>query len=377
MIQTLSRIAIEGIDRYYRDCPEEFHYTVRRNPKGQMKGEGESIRYAAICQIGISRWLKYHPDDATDLPDLYARISGNISRIDDVGDAALWVWAACEGQGFGLDAFVQRMKHLWPRQVAMLHAVELAWVLKACVRVHDTSVKLREQVLPILEEARQRLDALFHEQSSLFLRHRRAGFGQRLSGAIACFADQVYPIVALSDAADTLGDTRSKEMAERTVSRICELQGPLGQWLWHYDVPRNRVSEPYPVFSVHQHGMAPMALLACDAVTGQDHRAAIEKGLHWIWGRNELNQDLVLPEEGIIWRDIERREPEKLSRKVKAACNVMGIRRLGDFLCAPFRGFKVNHECRPYELGWILYAWADQVGWKERDESREREHSGN
>jgi hypothetical protein len=23
-------------------------------------------------------------------------------------------------------------------------------------------------------------------------------------------------------------------------------------------------------------------------------------------------------------------------------------------------GYVVNRECRPYELGWLLYAWADE-----------------
>jgi hypothetical protein len=24
-----------------------------------------------------------------------------------------------------------------------------------------------------------------------------------------------------------------------------------------------------------------------------------------------------------------------------------------------FFGFRINRKCRPYHLGWILYAWAD------------------
>ena len=36
---------------------------------------------------------------------------------------------------------------------------------------------------------------------------------------------------------------------------------PHGQWWWHYDVRDGSVVERYPVYSVHQHAMAPMALL--------------------------------------------------------------------------------------------------------------------
>ena len=362
LIAILTRTARVGLERYYRDYPGVLHYTVRRDAQGHGVAHGYSVRYAAICQIGIDRWVRHHPDDGVQLPDLLGRVRDRVQGVDDIGDIALWVWAACEGRAEDAARFVQRMKELWPRQVESCHAVEVAWVVKACVRAYEADATLRPEVLPILEDARRRLTGLFEERSGLFRRHRRPGFRQRFSGEIACFADQVYPIVALSDVAGTLGDACAKEMAGRTADRICDFQGPLGQWLWHYDIPRNRVCEAYPVFSVHQHGMAPMALLACDSVTGKDHRTAIEKGIRWIWGQNELGLDLVLPEEGIILRDIERREPEKLSRKVKAACCVLGIRPAGALLCAPFRGFKVNYECRPYELGWILYAWADQVG---------------
>ena len=41
----------------------------------------------------------------------------------------------------------------------------------------------------------------------------------------------------------------------RCAHGLCQAQGALGQWWWHYDSLRGRVFEGYPVFSVHQHGM--------------------------------------------------------------------------------------------------------------------------
>ena len=361
-LSSLTRTAITGLTRYYANYRDDFHYTVRRDSTGHLAAEGKSVRYGAICQIGITEWLKHHPEDSAVLPDLYSRVRGQISQIDDLGDCALWVWAASAIPGSDLQGFVRRMLQLWPDQAKSCHSVELGWILKACIRVHDTSAQLRPQIHSLLEEVRERLGALFVERSGLFKRHDRPGLLNRVSGDIACFADQIYPIVALSDAAATLGDQSAKYMAGRAADRICELQGPLGQWLWHYDVPRNRVCEAYPVFSVHQHGMAPMALLAADAVTGKDHSKEIAKGVQWIWGTNEMGQNLVLQEDGVIWRDIERKEPMKFSRKVKSACSVLGIQPLGQLICAPFRAFQVNYECRPYELGWTLYAWANRHG---------------
>ena len=60
---------------------------------------------------------------------------------------------------------------------------------------------------------------------------------------------------------------------------ICELQGPDGQWWWHYDTRTGKVVEGYPVYSVHQDSMAPMALLDLEDAGGPQHSEAITRGL--------------------------------------------------------------------------------------------------
>jgi hypothetical protein len=176
---------------------------------------------------------------------------------------------------------------------------------------------------------------------------------------VACFSDQVYPILALSNYGAAFDDSQCVEYAANDAERICHLQGPLGQWWWHYDARCGRICEEYPVFSVHQDAMAPMAILASDRAGGADHVKEIELGLRWLFGDNELDTNMLLEEAGIIWRDIERREPGRLSRNLRAILCTAGIgplHRLAGKCCT---GFRINRECRPYHLGWILYAWAD------------------
>ena len=78
---------------------------------------------------------------------------------------------------------------------------------------------------------------------------------------VGSFADQVYPLQALARAARLTGSPDALDAANRTAARICSLQGAAGQWWWHYDSRNGQVVEPYPVYSVHQHAMAPMVLL--------------------------------------------------------------------------------------------------------------------
>jgi len=218
---------------------------------------------------------------------------------------------------------------------------------------------LESYARPVLDQAKRRLTGLFKPGPELFQRHNRPGLRQSIGRRVACFADQVYPILALSNYGSLFDDTECIEYAAAAAEQICTFQGPLGQWWWHYDTKQGKICEEYPVFAVHQDSMAPMAILASDRASGGNHINDIELGMRWLLGANELNENVLKKEAGIIWRDIEKREPGRLSRTVRAALCTAGLaslHRLAGKCCV---GFRVNRVCRPYHLGWILYAWAD------------------
>jgi len=73
-------------------------------------------------------------------------------------------------------------------------------------------------------------------------------------------------------------------------------------------------------------------------------------------------EELVSPRFGLVWRKVGRREPPKAARAVHAATTSVrpGLHLPGLDRALP--PVKVDHECRPYELGWLLYAWLDAPG---------------
>ena len=167
-------------------------------------------------------------------------------------------------------------------------------------------------------------------------------------GRVGSFADQVYPIFAMAHFSQVFGHQEARDNALRCARAICSLQGSLGQWWWHYDSVTGRVVEHFPVYSVHQHGMAPMALLALEETCGADFDAHINRGLSWISGANELHQDLENSDAGVAWRCI---QPPKSNPYAAGVRVLMGKE--------PSRGpLHILYECRPYELGWLLYALA-------------------
>jgi hypothetical protein len=183
---------------------------------------------------------------------------------------------------------------------------------------------------------------------------RRGSLAGLLRWHIGSFADQVYPIYALSKLSQAYDIEEAHERALDCADAICRLQGPLGQWWWHYDSTSGQVVRKYPVFAVHQDGMAPLALFAASEVTGRDFSEPVQKGLVWIAGKNELGKDLRDTSIQAIWRSIRPLEEYRMYLD-----DVRGVLRLptND---GPLSNLGVLEECRPYHLGWLLYAYAQR-----------------
>jgi len=235
--------------------------------------------------------------------------------------------------------------------------VEVAWSLSALV------ADGREVLdVPLARRIARRLIESFSERGGAFPHWPVGARSSFLRRHVACFADFVYPIQALSLFGRAVNDGRAIDVARRSAERMCALQGEAGQWWWHFDVRNGKVIEQYPVYAVHQDAMAPMALLALQEACGEDYSSAVHRGLRWLMAPPESETALVDKPCGIIWRKVARHEPGKLVRGLQAAASRIhpGVRTPGlELLFPPGR---IDHETRPYHMGWILHAWSSLGG---------------
>jgi hypothetical protein len=147
------------------------------------------------------------------------------------------------------------------------------------------------------------------------------------------------------------------ETANRCAAQICRLQGPGGQWWWHYDVRTGEVIEGYPVYSVHQDAMAPMALLDLFEAGGTDYAEAIRRGLKWMECAPEVGRSLIDEYQMLIWRKVARFEPRKFTRCVRTALTALSPSLRAHWLDTVLCPSLIDYESRPYHLGWVLHAW--------------------
>ena len=184
---------------------------------------------------------------------------------------------------------------------------------------------------------------------------------QRLQQRLTTFASQVYPIHGLAEFARATGSPVPSE-AVRAADRLVERQGTLGQWWWVYSARTGELLEGYPVYSVHQHAMALMALAPLQSLGLGDYRDPLQHGLQWIFGRNELGTSLVDDGRQLVVRCVQPRGgagdgPMGLSRGRWIRVVVSSwANRSGDRASATPGELEILQECRPYELGWLLYA---------------------
>ncbi|MBP1862317.1 hypothetical protein [Rhizobium herbae] len=347
-------IAKRGLPRMHQSCA--FGHTLRavkENSHWTERLEGDSLRYASIVALGLS-----YVDKATQQRilsgdtafDLAHTCAARAATSADMGAIALAAWAAAEAGRFHAVPLFRQLAQLLASD-APIATVHCAWALSAGLAAQqfgDTG--------DVVSLATKRLMSGL-SSSGLFPHMLPASASGRLRAHIGCFADQVYPIQALSRLHAAQPNAMALSAAEACAERICALQGPSGQWWWHYDTRNGGVVEGYPVYSVHQHAMAPMALLDLREAGGRDHSQAIIKGMRWLDEHPETSAPLVASEKGVIWRKVARREPRKAVRAISAVTTALmpGLHIPGlDMLFPPIR---VDYECRPYELGWLIYAW--------------------
>jgi hypothetical protein len=353
-IRRLKEFAYRGLKQMY--VPEQKQFVFRFKKEGtEIIPQGLSLRYTAITLLGLSFESESVVEailGPEEIEKIFDSINHNIHKVDNLGDTALCFWAA---NAWAIKDRKEIFNHLNSFQFDIKTAplVELSWVLDALCSEKEFEIQ------SVASGLAKRIIKSFNPKSSLFP-HSLGDLSYGVRSHVTCFADAVYPIHALSHYHQQFNDQTTFATAIACADKICELQGKDGQWWWHYDYRTGTIIEGYPVYSVHQDAMAPMALFAVSMAGGPDYSSSIKRGLDWLAFSPEIQGTLVDEKADLIWRKVARREPGKISRYLQA-----GTSRIHPKLRVPLLNvlappLAIDFENRPYHLGWILYAWPEK-----------------
>jgi hypothetical protein len=355
LINDLLSSSVNGLSSMYDANNNLFCYRVKKTAHGLMK-EGHSLRYTIISLLGLNRLQAHNGESPIDVQSVLHALIDKGHDIDTIGDIGLLLWLCA----LASPEWVERLYADLAIHSALSRfhdarngkTTEIAWFLTGLTHVASLSTE-KPKGLENLTRITYELLKENYGGKGIFRHQKKSSLSGMIRGRIGCFADQVYPIYALSKYAQAYNNKEALTIAKECGETICHLQGPLGQWWWHYDANMGSAIGRYPVYSVHQDGMAPMALFSLQDACGLDFSNAIKRGLLWITGNNELDFDLRDTSQNMIWRSFYQNKFEKYYERLSSLYSSNRTHSNSHDLMILF-------ECRPYHLGWLLYAFADK-----------------
>ena len=370
-VRTLCSLALARLPRMIDPATGLFNFGV--SGEG-LAPRGTSVRYTAMTALGLERAEAHGLGSPVDLDRLYEALSATLAGVDNLGDIGLVIWAAARRNRplaeRALRLIDEVPDHVHRRGSSSVHSTELALLTNGLTEALAAGVGSERDVRTRLDRAFRCLSNQRGPSGLLpFARHVSGrepppSARDRIQAELGFFDAQIYALLAALRRHEVLDDAEARAMARTIAERLLACQHPLGQWAWHYNARSGAVVDLYPVYSVHQDGMAPMALLSAERLLGLSTVPAVARGVKWLFGHNELNESLVDVEQGRIWRSIRRRAPlHRIVYPLKLASLVEVGRSfdLGARLAAP-RLLEIDQEMRPYHLGFCLYAFAAIAG---------------
>src|SRR5579863_1278431 len=354
--QRFIALAVQGLPAMFDRQKQLFCYSLQKTDRGMIQ-EGISHRYTMMTLMGLHRLEEAGAVSPFESKPILQALLSDLSWLNNIGDLGVLLWlcgVVCPERYAELESRLEVQSALTHYRGARQGVtMDLAWFL--------TGLSYWGQACPqkwIEPLALQTYDLLAKNQGERgFFGHlsRSRSISGVARGRTGSFADQVYPIYAMAQFSKAYQHEEAAKRALKCAVGLCEEQGPMGQWWWHYDAPGGRVTDGYPVFSVHQHAMGPMTLFGLGDVIHHDFDPWIYKGLRWVNSANELGFNMEDASRGVIWRAIFRSR-RSLGRYLKA-----GFGRYSKTVEHSHpEDLQVLFECRPYELGWLLYAFASR-----------------
>lgn len=371
IVRPLIRLSLKGLERMWMKDQGLFCFTVRDGREGPAP-EGVSLRYTAITLLGLHRAAANGWSVPLDLKTMLRQAVDAAPTTRNIGTLALILWAGAaltQKVDPKIDAAIRSHGPFYQEAGNGVYATtELAWLLIAMIEAAEVSSGAeRTRFEASAHLAYRLLKRNFHPEGSLFAFSTQVSnsWTRPLRSRLGFFDGQVYGIYAFAQYARHFSDGEALSHAKRCAERICDFQGERGEWAWHYNAFMGKRVDRYPVYAVHQHGMAPLGLKGLSEISTGDYRLEIVRGLQWLFGENPLGFRFIDEEHSVIWRSMKRRSPLAKAIYFNKVASFVGPTGWISALDHPAL-MAIDRECRPYELGWLLFSFSDIPPKKER-----------
>ncbi len=359
-MKELADVALRALPLMYDERLGLF--SQKALPKGDgLVNRGINPYYSAAAMVGILSQSLVSPDSVVPvgraLDALHAACED--TQGGPVLASTLWAGAlAGDERAAGLVGTLERTL-----SVEGAESAALGQAIKGLVVGAETFAAVRDQALDLAGRCAAELLSRHSAEARVFraMPHRVSGLRSLMGARIASFASQVYPLLGLSALYAHRGEAPPPAL-RATAEFLAGSQGPLGQWYWLYAPSTAAILEGYPIYSVHQDGMAFMGLVPVEGLGEGSYREELALGVEWL-EKNELSTSLVDRDPPFICRNIQRAgsdadAPFGIGRAnfYRVVARSLAPRPSGNRTTADPSTLEPLRECRSYHLGWLLYA---------------------
>jgi hypothetical protein len=363
-LRELAEVALRSLPEMYDERSGLFSHKAELRD-GRIVNREPNRYYSAAALVGVLS-QRIAPADATVSVGRVLDALAEATQVDHnwtLLGTALWAGALA-----GDRRFAQLVSVLDEELVVeRVESASLGQVLQGLVVGAEAFPDQEERAARVAARCADELQARFSPAAELFrgVPFRPSGARTLLGARVTSFAAQVYPLLGLSSFARWRNQP-PPPLLRVVAERIVRAQGPQGQWWWLYSSATGAVLERYPVYSVHQDGMAFMGLVPVEQLGEGSYREPLARGVEWLYEENELSMSLVLDDPPFICRNIQRRGSDAdaqfgISRANLARVISRSLRGVagseGDGTPAATE-LEPLYECRSYHLGWLLYAYS-------------------
>jgi hypothetical protein len=327
-----------------------FRATPGLDASAGTVSRSRSLRAGAIVLLGLQRADEVGLEHPFSTGALRTRVLGDLGGPDaGPGELGLALWAESRADGGAVNEITGQIAAGLPRGFERIPLKRLAWLVSGL-----TEASTRVGGGPELDSMLQRAE------SALLARATDTGFmsdlHHRIGGGLTPVSGQFHTLTALCQLKRAGRGPAAGDRADSLLSALLGIQRDDGSWPAIVDPVRGEAAALYPVFTVTQVALAPIALRLCrETGLGGDTEAATDAGIAWAGGNNALGFDLVHEKEARLDRGImPRRKPGAVSRGFTTAA-----RRIRGRLPEPDRADLIlDPEVSSEDLGWVLEAWA-------------------
>lgn len=307
-----------------------------------------TLQAGMVVLLGLLRAEEAEVSQPFSTGSLRTRILGDLGGEGvTAGELGLSLWAESRAGGDAIGEIEGLIRRATSRGFERVPVEDLAWLGSG---LSESAVLTGEPDGGLLAEVTEETAGRLDDRTGL----ARDVHARRLGSAVPV-TSQFHLLHALCQVTRA-GATDLRNEASRLATSLIGLQREDGAWPGLIDPVRATAAVIYPVLTVTQLAIAPIALRSASELgLDGDFQGAIEKGMAWATGANLLERELVHEPEARIDRGIlPRRKPGALGRGISSAA-----RRITGQANEPEpRSLIIDPAASSEDLGWVLEAWA-------------------